>query len=205
MQAASAEAATDEERGTRVEEKARLAGQAVFSQLIASRSENPAEIAPYVHTPEEVIETFFAFAGFQTTDGVVEIGSGDGRLLVELARRGVEVTGFEIDQEAIQDCRVRMEALAATHPEQAALILVRPEDAFTADLDWAAVDVVYAYITPRGLKLVWSSLVQRLRPGTRIITIQFQLPSATIHRQETFAWVDHTNRRCEFTFFEYVM
>ena len=177
----------------------------VFSELIASHGS--VEIAPYVHAPAEIFEAFFAFAGFAADETVVEIGSGDGRLLLETARRAVPVTGFEIDPEAIADCRAR---LARATAEEASRITLRDEDAFSpaegADVFWAKVDVVYAYLTPRGMKQIWADLVRRLRPGTRVISIQFQPPGQQpTHRQEKFSYVDKTGARCDFTFFEYLM
>ena len=79
-------------------------------------------------------------------------------------------------------------------------------------LDWQRVDVVLAYLTPRGMKRIARDLWPRLRAGARVISVQFALPESQEggadprpHRVETSAYRDQRGEQMEFIFFEYVV
>ena len=45
----------------------------------------------------EVVEKMIEFAKLKKGEKVVDLGSGDGRVVLEFARKGVEVHGYEIN------------------------------------------------------------------------------------------------------------
>src|SRR5260370_12084605 len=81
---------------------------AVFAQ-----SGQPYSDLPYVPTPAKVVDAMLDLAGINAADVLVDLGSGDGRIVVTAAKRfGISATGVEIDpdlvlkseQLAMQEC-----------------------------------------------------------------------------------------------------
>jgi SAM-dependent methyltransferase len=101
-------------------------------------------------------------AGVQAGDRVADLGCGDGRVLVAAARRGAEVLGIESDADLAELSRKSLaaEGLRGT--------VVRG-DLFEVELD---VDVAFCYLAPATLQ----RLVPRLRHGTRLVTVDFEVP-----------------------------
>jgi SAM-dependent methyltransferase len=95
-------------------------------------------------------------------DRVADLGCGDGRVLVAASRRGAEVFGVESDAALAEVAR---KALAAARARGT----VVQGDLFEVDLD---VDVVFCYLAPSTLQ----RLVPRLRPGVRLVTLDFEVP-----------------------------
>ncbi len=110
----------------------------------------------------------------------VDLGCGDGRVLVAAARRGAVVRGLEIDEQLAELARqnLRNAGLAGT---------VDVCDMFREPLD---ADVAYAYLTPVTLvRLVPQFLA--LRPGGRVVTPVYGVagwaPEQTANRCNLFA------------------
>jgi ribosomal protein L11 methylase PrmA len=53
--------------------------------------------APYQPSNKKQIERMVRLSGVKKGDRVVELGSGDGRVVIGLARRGAEVVGYEVN------------------------------------------------------------------------------------------------------------
>ena len=64
-------------------------------------------------------------------------------------------------------------------------VQVRCEDVFTSDIAWEEADVVLLYLSVQGNLRLRSTLLERTRPGTRLITVQFHLgdiePTRKLH------------------------
>jgi SAM-dependent methyltransferase len=94
----------------------------------------------------------------------VDLGCGDGQVLVAAARRGAEVLGVEIDESLAQQAR---DALLAEGLRGEVIVA----DLLGVDLD---VQVAFAYLSPATLQ----RLLPRLRPkrGLRLVTVDFAVP-----------------------------
>src|SRR3954468_1484272 len=65
----------------------------------------PIREVPYVPTPERIVRTMLEVANVRESDVVYDLGCGDGRIVVEAARRcGARGVGVDIDPRRIQDC-----------------------------------------------------------------------------------------------------
>lgn len=53
--------------------------------------------APYVPTHERDLEKLFSLYKFRKDDVLVDLGSGDGRVLAAAARRGIRSVGYELN------------------------------------------------------------------------------------------------------------
>lgn len=118
---------------------------------------------PYVTTPQNVVDAMLALAGVKPGDTLLDLGSGDGRIVTTAARRfGVKGTGIEIDPRLIR--------LARENAQQAGVAdkaTFREEDLFRTDL--TPYSVITIYLLPDVNKKLKPAL-QKLKPGTRIVS-----------------------------------
>jgi SAM-dependent methyltransferase len=118
---------------------------------------------PFVVTPDNVVESMLELAKVGPDDHVVDLGSGDGRIVITAARRfGASGTGVEIVPEMV--ARSTENARRAGVEGKVRFV---EQDLFKADLTKAT--VVTLYLMPDvNLKLRPSLL--ELTPGTRIVS-----------------------------------
>jgi SAM-dependent methyltransferase len=132
----------------------------------ASANEEPS--APFVPTVEEDVELMLDVAGVGPGDYVVDLGSGDGRIVISAARRGALGHGIEIDPELV--------ALSRANARGAGVAL--PAAFFEGDLfeaDIAAASVVTLYLFPEVNLALRPKLLAELTPGTRVVSNSFDM------------------------------
>jgi outer membrane protein assembly factor BamB len=123
----------------------------------------------FVPTPQDVVEKMLQFAEIKETDIVYDLGSGDGRIVITAARKyGSRAVGYEIDAQLVETSRANAEAAGVQ-----ALVSFEEKDLFTADLSGA--DVVAVYLLPKQLEKLRPQL-EKLKPGSRIVSHQFEIP-----------------------------
>jgi len=129
----------------------------------------PQILAPYVTTPEDVVERMLALAGTTRNDVVYDLGSGDGRILIAAARLyGAKGVGIELNGELVKQARARADGAGV-----GALVEFRHEDALAADISQAS--VVTLYVLASGNAKLLPRLKSQLRPGTRIVSHAFSM------------------------------
>jgi SAM-dependent methyltransferase len=134
----------------------------------AVRAEWPLVEAPYVTTPPPVVDVMLAVAGVTRDDVVVDLGAGDGRIVIAAARTyGARAVGYELDPARVAEAREH--ARAAGVADRARFEV---QDIFTADLREAT--VVTLYLLPE-VNLRLRPRLRELRPGTRIVSHAFDL------------------------------
>jgi SAM-dependent methyltransferase len=117
---------------------------------------------PYVQTPMEIVERMLRMAEVKKDDYVIDLGSGDGRIVIEAAKRGARGLGVDIDPNLV---RHATENAKKAGVEDKAQFLAR--DIFDTDLSPAT--VVTMYLLPEfNVKLLPRLLA--LKPGTRIVS-----------------------------------
>jgi SAM-dependent methyltransferase len=104
---------------------------------------------------------------------VLDAGCGTGRVARELARRGVDVVGVDLDPEMLAVARRRSPELAWIEADLARLDLGRTFDAVVAAGN------VLILLTPGSEPMVVANLVRHLRPGGRLVA-GFQLRSGDL-------------------------
>ena len=72
----------------------------------AAHAQDPEVRAPFITTPEDVVERMLALAGTGPADHVVDLGSGDGRIVIAAAKlHGARGLGVEIDAKLVETSR----------------------------------------------------------------------------------------------------
>jgi len=123
--------------------------------------------APYVDTPPAVVEAMLDLAEVGPRDFVIDLGSGDGRIVIMAAtKRGARGLGVDIDGDLVS--AARREARRQGVADRVTFV---EENLFVTDLRRASVLTLYlhsgvlAQLRPR--------LFSDLRPGTRIVSHDF--------------------------------
>ncbi len=128
-----------------------------------------ASLAPYVATPELVVEEMLRLAGVGKDDVVYDLGSGDGRIVIAAARLyGASGVGFELDAALVDESRENARRAGVAH-----LVDFRHQDVLTVDLSPATVVTIYLG-QDANLKLR-PALRTQLRPGARIVSHDFDM------------------------------
>ncbi|MBL8772660.1 MAG: class I SAM-dependent methyltransferase [Phenylobacterium sp.] len=117
----------------------------------------------YVPTPESTVSAMLELGEVRAGDVVYDLGSGDGRIPIEAARRfGARGLGVELSAERVREARANARAAGVGH-----LVEFRRQDLFATDLSEAT--VVTLYLLP-DLNLRLRPKLLALKPGTRIVS-----------------------------------
>ena len=127
------------------------------------------EKVPYVPSPIEVVDRMLEFAEVKKEDVVFDIGSGDGRMVIQAAKKyGAKGVGIELDSRLVQLARAGAKREGVDH-----LVEFKQGDAFKADL--SAATVVTLYMLPSFNKLFRPILEKQLKPGARVVVHDYPI------------------------------
>ena len=122
----------------------------------------------FVPTPKRIVRAMLQLASLRRGETLFDLGAGDGRIMIEAARKfGAHAVGVEISPEHITRIKER---LAATGTK-ADLI---ESDIFEVNL--ASADVITIYLSESANARLVQKLNDELKPGTRIVSLDYQLP-----------------------------
>ena len=129
------------------------------------------DAGPYVPTPWPILDEMLKLADIKKGEYLIDLGSGDGRLVIEAAKRyGAQGHGIDIQQPL-----VKLATDNAVKEGVADRVRFVAGDLFQADLSRA--DVITVYLLPSIMNKLVPKLVKELRPGTRIVSHDYALES----------------------------
>lgn len=138
------------------------------------------QLAPYVPTPQEVVDRMLALANVQKGDFVVDLGCGDGRIPVTAAKKyGARGLGVDIDPVRIEEANANAKAAGVTH-----LVEFKLQDALKTDVTSAT--VVTTYLLSQSNLRLRPIITKQLKPGSRIVTHSFSMGDWAPTKSETF-------------------
>src|SRR5258706_12757354 len=76
---------------------------------------------PYVQTPMEIVERMLRMAEVRPGDSVIDLGSGDGRIVIEAARRGARGLGVDLDPNLVKLATQNASAAGGADPPRSAV------------------------------------------------------------------------------------
>ncbi len=123
----------------------------------------------YVPTPQDVVDEMLKLAKVGKGDVLYDLGSGDGRIPVTAAKRfGIRAYGIDIDPQRIAEANENARKSGVTD-----LVQFRQEDLFKSK--FANATVVTLYLLPDLNVKLRPRLLAELKPGTRIVSHQFDM------------------------------
>jgi len=133
---------------------------------------------PYVPTPQEVVDRMLAMARVTPNDYLIDLGSGDGRIVVTAVRK-YGARGFGVD---LNPQRIREAVENALQNGVSDRTAFYQRNLFETDLSSAS--VITMYLLPR-VNMALRPRLLDLRPGTRIVSHDFDMddwkPDETVH------------------------
>jgi len=124
---------------------------------------------PFITTPGDVVERMLQLAGTGPGDLVVDLGSGDGRIVIAAAEKfGARGLGIELDADLV--AKSRDNARRANVADRVSFV---QGDVLAADISPAT--VVTVYLLPGLMNRLQPRFLERLRPGTRIVSHAFAM------------------------------
>lgn len=125
-------------------------------------------VAPFVVTPERDVDRMMRLGGVGPGDYLIDLGSGDGRIVIAAAERGAIGQGIELDPNLIRESWLRAEGAGVR--DRVGFV---NQDLFEADFSLAT--VVTMYLMPDVVLRLRPLLLEQLAPGTRVISNSFTL------------------------------
>jgi hypothetical protein len=124
---------------------------------------------PYVQTPQNIVDAMLQTAKVSSRDYVIDLGSGDGRMVLTAAKKyGARGFGVDLDRRLV-DLANRNAAKAGI----ADRAVFYERDIYQTDL--TAASVVTIYLLPEVNLMLRPTLLATLKPGTRIVTHDYDM------------------------------
>lgn len=123
--------------------------------------------APYVPTPQVVVDAMLKLGKVAFGDYVIDLGSGDGRIVITAAKLGAKGLGVDLDTALLKlaSDTARQEGLSGR-------AVFRRENLFRTDLTPAT--VITTYLLP-DMNLMLRPKILALAPGTRLVTHDYHM------------------------------
>lgn len=122
--------------------------------------------APWLPVRRRDIADAFSLVEIGSHDLVIDLGSGDGRLLVEAAKRGASVVGYELNPLLVLMSRFRLRHFKR--------VSIHRQNLLEADLSKANIIFIFGITTL--MPKLSKKIMQECKPGTAIISFAFDLP-----------------------------
>lgn len=144
----------------------------LFALAIATTAGAQERFSIFVGSDPLNVERMLKIAKLNDDDHVIDLGSGDGRIVIGAARVNGKLagTGVDIDEKLVKQA-------TATAKEQGVADRVRfiHQNAFDADL--SKVSVIFMWLWPEIQTMLRPKILAEARPGTRVVTNVWDLGS----------------------------
>ena len=152
-------------------------------------AQTPGADIHYVPTPDAVVREMLDMAGVTGADVVYDLGSGDGRIVIDAARiYGARGVGIELDPDLNKTATKNARKAGVADKVK----FVRA-DFFKTDLSEAS--VVTLFLSPNINARLEGKLKRELKPGARIVSHRFPMPpdwkpdrDVTVKGTHVFLW-----------------
>jgi hypothetical protein len=127
----------------------------------------PGKNVIWVPTPDEVIAAMLDMAKVTPNDYLIDLGSGDGRIVIAAAKRGARALGLEYNPDMVE--------LSTQNAQKAGVAdkaSFKQADIFESDFSQAT--VVTMYLLPE-LNMRLRPKILEMKPGTRVVTHAFDM------------------------------
>lgn len=157
----------------------------------AQQEKKPEKLAPFVPSPEAVVEQMLKLADVKPSDTVYDLGCGDGRIILMAAQKfGAHAVGVELDDDLYKQTSERIKDLKLEDK-----VKIIHGDLLKVDLSPAT--VVTLYLLTSANEKLRPNLDKYLKKGSRVVSHDFEVPGWKPEKtesvgQEDGGFRDHT-------------
>lgn len=142
---------------------------AVFMPVFG-QSKYSTKLAPYVTSPQRVVERMLEMAGVKSNETVFDLGCGDGRVLFTAVQKyRAKAVGVEIDPKLVESTRAEAQKMSMGNR-------VRIIQGNLLEADLSDADVVTLYLLTQSNEMLRPRLEKQLRPGARVVSYDYAVP-----------------------------
>ena len=142
---------------------------ALIASPAGALEKQPVNAGPYVPSPTSVVSDMLTLAQVGPSDFVVDLGSGDGRIVLTAAKVfGARGFGVDINQDLVREANE-----SAKKQGVADRVHFTTQDLFKTDISRAT--VLTMYLLPNTVNMLKDKLLSELKPGTRILSHDYPL------------------------------
>ena len=146
-----------------------LAALSLAGPLQAQTAAPPRLDVPFVPTPQATVEAMLRVANVGPNDFVIDLGSGDGRILITAARlHGARGFGVDINPERVKEGTENAKSAGVS-----ARVQFFQKNLYSTSI--AEATVVTMYLLPRVNLELRPRLLAELKPGTRVVSHDFDM------------------------------
>ncbi len=155
-------------------------------QVLGKRQPGATALGPFLGTPDGLIAELLEFSGVAEGAELVDLGCGDGRVLIEAAERyGCTAVGYETDPTLVEAANTA--AKQSDNQRVAGNVVVHLADAQTADVSTA--DVVFIFLPVAALEVLVPDLLQRMKQGAVLLAHEQERLSTSVEPDARLAMV----------------
>jgi SAM-dependent methyltransferase len=137
-------------------------------------------LAPFVPTPQDVVDRMLALGSVTSADMVYDLGCGDGRIAITAARTyGARAFGVDLEPYRVAEANSNAKAAGVE-----SLVTFKLQDAL--ELDVSAATVVTLYLVEWSTLKLKPMLTSQLKQGARIVSHNYDMGEWEPARVETF-------------------
>lgn len=134
------------------------------------QSKYSTKLAPYVTSPQRVVDRMLEMAAVKSSETVFDLGCGDGRVLFTVVQKyRAKAVGVEIDPKLVESTRDQAQKMAMGNR-------VRVVQGNLLEADLSEADVVTLYLLTESNQLLRPRLEKMLRPGARVVSYDYAVP-----------------------------
>jgi precorrin-6B methylase 2 len=163
-------------------------GLALFAGLIGITFAQVRLDVPYVPTPQDIVDRMLDMAKLTKDDFHIDLGSGDGRIVITAAQRGARALGIDLNPTRIAEANENAKKAGVTDR-------VTFVQGNLFDMKLTDADVLTMYLL-QGVNLqLRPRILSELRPGSRVVSHAFSMNDwepdehATVSGRHLYLWI----------------
>jgi SAM-dependent methyltransferase len=130
---------------------------------------SPDNLAPFVPTPEAVVDKMLTAAELKPGETLYDLGCGDGRILFEAAQKfGARAVGVELSSKLVQGVTDKVQSLGLQDQ-------IKVIEGNFLDVSLRPADVVTLYLLRLANEKLKPNLKKQLKPGARVVSHDYEI------------------------------